>query len=98
MDFKTDPCENFYDYACGNWEKFNFIPPDRTEYDTFELLREGLDAAINELLSDDDQAMDELNFEDARVKAKNLYRSCMNEGAEPYQALPVGTDLSLQNC
>lgn len=80
MNFKVNPCHNFYDYACGNWKEHNFIPPDRTEYDTFEILREGLDQAMRDVLADEENMLDGVSSDDARVKAKNLYQSCMNEG------------------
>ncbi|CAH0550620.1 unnamed protein product [Brassicogethes aeneus] len=50
MNNKVNPCENFYDYACGNWKNYFTIPPDRTTYDTFEMVRENLDFVIKEIL------------------------------------------------
>ncbi|XP_011629585.1 neprilysin-4-like isoform X2 [Pogonomyrmex barbatus] len=79
MDKSVDPCEDFYQYACGNWAKRNPIPKDKAGYDTFEMLRESLDSVLRELLEDPISGdADEINADDATVKAKYLFQSCMN--------------------
>jgi len=74
MNLEVDPCEDFYEYACGNWEQYFPIPKDRSGYDTFEILREELDTKLRELLEADIKE-DDSNSTEA---VKMLYRSCMN--------------------
>ena len=55
MDPTVDPCENFYDYACGNWIRKTPIPDSRARYSRFEKLAEDnsiiLKQIINNLIS-----------------------------------------------
>ncbi|PSN41053.1 hypothetical protein C0J52_24825 [Blattella germanica] len=85
MDPSVDPCQDFYLFSCGNWVKKNPIPKDKAAYDTFEMLRENLDVVLRELLEEkpttmfmDDDAPTVHN--DATIKAKHFYQSCMNYG------------------
>ncbi|CAO1428955.1 unnamed protein product [Diamesa tonsa] len=74
MNTSVNPCDDFYAYSCGNWAKHNPIPQDKVAYDTFEILRESLDVALKDLLlNEKDEDVD-----NAVLKAKNLYKSCMN--------------------
>ncbi|XP_069039803.1 membrane metallo-endopeptidase-like 1 isoform X3 [Lepisosteus oculatus] len=74
MDPRVEPCQNFYQYACGGWLERHVIPETSSRYSVFDILRDELEIILKGVL----ETANEQDRE-AFQKAKTLYISCMNE-------------------
>lgn len=89
MNKSVDPCEDFYEYACGGWIEKNPVPEWATSWDQLAILRERLVSDLRELLEDSNNE----GLPESVLKAKAMYRTCIDvdkleeKGIEPIQDL-----------
>ncbi|XP_038075528.1 membrane metallo-endopeptidase-like 1 [Patiria miniata] len=85
MDLTADPCQDFYQFACGGWVKTRFIPEDLAQYTVMDELLDILLERSRGMLEEKSA-----NDSEASTKAKNFYESCTNEALiEQYGAQPL---------
>lgn len=76
MDRTIEPCDDFYAFACGGWEKKHPVPEWSTSWDQLARLREHLARDLRDLL----ESPDDPELPRSVLKAKALYRTCMDIG------------------
>jgi predicted metalloendopeptidase len=78
IDKSVDPCQNFYQYACGGWMKANPIPPQYARWGRFNELADRNQQVLREILEDSAKHQDRSPV-DQKIGA--FYASCTNEAA-----------------
>ena len=83
MNRSVDPCDNFYEFACGGWTQNNPIPESKAFWGVYSVLEEENERIVRQSLT-----RDATNSE-AIKKSKTFYDACMNltainkKGAKP---------------
>ncbi len=76
MNLSVDPCDDFYAFSCGGWMATHTIPPEKSRYDSFDVLDEELQKSLKEELSEPSKVGDA----DSVIYASDLFKACIDNG------------------
>jgi len=79
MDTSADACEDFFQYANGNWVKNTEIPPSQSRWGSFNILQESNRDVLHDIL---ENAIKQKAPKGSNIQMiGDFYASCMDEAA-----------------
>ncbi|XP_022090312.1 membrane metallo-endopeptidase-like 1 isoform X2 [Acanthaster planci] len=77
MDPNMNPCDNFFEYACGGWNERYTVPDDLTSFSVFDLVEDNLESKLKVLF---EQSPSDGEPESYHI-VRNDYKSCQDMDA-----------------
>lgn len=74
MDESIDPCDNFYQFACGKYLQNTILPADKVIVDSFSTVRDLVQEQLRTIINEEVQANESKPFR----LAKNFNQACLN--------------------
>lgn len=78
MDTSIEPCDDFYNFACGTFMKNTIIPDDKTSVNTFSIISDKLQKQLRTSIEEESKPNDPKPFKLAKI----LYKTCMNKSTQ----------------
>lgn len=72
---EVEPCDNFYEFACGAYIEEENIPDDKVSVSTFSVISDKLQEQLKEIITADRPDSEPKHFRLPNL----LYRACMNK-------------------
>jgi len=79
LDRSADPCVNFYQFSCGNWNKLNPIPADQARWDVYAKLADDNQRYLWGIL--DGASKPDASRTPVEQKIGDYFAACMDEAA-----------------
>nr|CAH7760506.1 unnamed protein product [Callosobruchus chinensis] len=75
MDPTVDPCDDFYQFTCGNFLKSTNIPDDKSSVTSFSIISDALQEQLRAMIEEPIKPGEPKPFQ----LTKKLYKACMNK-------------------
>lgn len=89
MDESVNPCEDFYEFACGEYLRKTDIPEDKSSLTSFSIIQDEVDKQLEKILTEEPQQNETKPFKLAKIFTK----TCLDEAT-----LNERGNLSMEKC